>query len=95
MCKRAGDSQMYETFMHGKDLYSEIASKAFNVPYDDCREFRPDGTVNKQGKERRTQAKSVLLGVLYGRGEASIGEQLNVSTKKAKLAKLEFIIFLL
>ena len=84
MCKRAGDSQMYETFMHGKDLYSEIASKAFNVPYDDCREFRPDGTVNKQGKERRTQAKSVLLGVLYGRGEASIGEQLNVSTKKAK-----------
>ena len=84
MCKRAGDSQMYETFMHGKDLYSEIASKAFNVSYDDCREFRPDGTVNKQGKERRTQAKSVLLGVLYGRGEASIGEQLNVSTKKAK-----------
>lgn len=75
---------MYQSFMEGKDLYSEIASKAFNMPYDECREFRPDGTTNKAGKERRTQAKSVLLGVLYGRGEASIGEQLHVSTQKAK-----------
>ena len=73
--------------MEGKDLYSEIASKAFNVPYEDCKEFREDGTTNKQGKERRTQAKSILLGVLYGRGEASIAEQLGVSTKKAKEIK--------
>lgn len=83
LCKKHGDSQMYETFMQGKDLYSEIASKAFNKPYEDCREFRPDGTTNKEGKERRTQAKSILLGVLYGRGEASIGEQLHCTSKKA------------
>ena len=87
LCRKAGDNQMYNSFMQGKDLYSEIASKAFNKPYEDCKEFRPDGTTNKEGKERRTQAKSVLLGVLYGRGEASIGEQLNVSTKKAKEIK--------
>ena len=62
MCKRDGDSQMYDVFMAGKDLYSEIASKAFNVPYEDCKEFRPDGTTNKDGKERRSQAKSILLG---------------------------------
>ena len=74
---------MYDTFMQGKDLYSEIASKAFNKPYEDCREFRLDGTTNKEGKERRTQAKSILLGVLYGRGEASIGEQLHCTSKKA------------
>lgn len=84
LCKKQGDSQMYDTFMAGKDLYSEIASKAFNKSYEDCREFNPDGTTNKEGKERRTQAKSILLGVLYGRGEASIGEQLKVSTEKAK-----------
>ena len=84
MCKQQGDTQMYETFMHGKDLYSEIASKAFNVPYEECREFREDGTTNKQGKERRTQAKSILLGVLYGRGVPSIAEQLHTTTKKAQ-----------
>lgn len=78
---------MYDTFMAGKDLYCEIASKAFNKPYDECKEFNPDGTTNKAGKERRTQAKSILLGVLYGRGEASIGEQLGCTTEKAKSIK--------
>lgn len=83
LCRKQGDSQMYNTFMEGKDLYSEIASKAFGVPYDDCKEFRPDGTTNKDGKERRSQAKSILLGVLYGRGVPSIAEQLGTTTKKA------------
>ena len=87
MCRQQGDDQMYKTFMEGKDLYSEIASKAFNKSYDECREFRADGTTSKEGKERRTQAKSILLGVLYGRGEKSIGEQLNCSEKKAKEIK--------
>ena len=84
MCRKDGDPQMYEVFMAGKDLYSEIASKAFNKPYDECREFRPDGTTNKEGKERRSQAKSILLGVLYGRGIDSIAEQLKTTVNKAK-----------
>lgn len=75
---------MYNTFMEGKDLYSEIASKAFHVPYDECKEFRPDGTTNKDGKARRSQAKTILLGVLYGRGTESIAEQLGCSTKEAE-----------
>jgi DNA polymerase I-like protein with 3'-5' exonuclease and polymerase domains len=87
LCAKAGDSQMLNTFLAGKDLYSEIASKAFNVPYEDCREFRPDGTTNEQGKARRTQAKSILLGVLYGRGVPSIAEQLHTTTKKAQEIK--------
>lgn len=87
LCRKHGDSQMYDTFMAGKDLYSEIASKAFNKPYEECKEFREDGTVNKEGKERRTQAKSILLGVLYGRGVPSIAEQLNTTTEKAQQIK--------
>ncbi len=87
MCKKQGDPQMYNTFMEGKDLYVEIASKAFNKPYDECKEFRADGTVNKAGKERRSQAKTILLGVLYGRGVDSIAEQLGTSTKEAQTIK--------
>ena len=78
---------MYDTFMEGKDLYSEIASKAFHRAYEECREFNPDGTTNKEGKERRTQAKSILLGVLYGRQEASIGEQLGCTEQEAHAIK--------
>jgi len=79
--------------MQGKDLYSEIASKAFNKSYEDCLEFYLDENgkktdkTNKEGKARRTQAKSILLGVLYGRGEASIAEQLNCTVDKAKSIK--------
>ena len=87
LCRKQGDPQMYNTFMEGKDLYSEIASKAFNKPYEECKEFRPDGTTNKEGKERRTQAKSILLGVLYGRGTESIAEQLGITTKEAQSIK--------
>lgn len=83
LCRADGDPQMYNTFMEGKDLYSEIASKAFNYPYEECKEFRPDGSTNKEGKARRTQAKSILLGVLYGRGVDSIAEQLHTTTQAA------------
>lgn len=75
---------MYDTFMIGKDLYSEIASKAFNKPYEQCREFDENGNKNPpEYKERRTQAKSILLGVLYGRGTASVAEQLHTTTDRA------------
>ena len=93
LCRQDGDSQLFDTFMRGKDLYSEIASKAFNKSYEDCLEFYLDENgkktdkTNKEGKERRGQAKSILLGVLYGRGEASIAEQLKCSVDKAKSIK--------
>lgn len=79
------DKKMQDAFIHGKDIYSTIASLAFNRSYEDCLEFRPDGTTNVQGKERRTQAKSIVLGVLYGRQIPSIAEQLGVSTKQAQV----------
>ena len=93
LCRMDGDNQLYNTFMQGKDLYSEIASKAFNRKYEDCLEFYLDENgkktdkTNKEGKKYRTSAKSVLLGVLYGRGEESIGEQLNCSKEQAKEIK--------
>lgn len=87
LCKLDGDSQMYDTFIQGKDLYSEIASKAFHKPYEECKEFNPDGTTNAEGKARRTRAKSILLGVLYGRGNASIAEQLKCSVEEATAIK--------
>lgn len=81
MCK---DPMMIEAYKNGKDLYASIASLAFNKPYEECLEFRPDGTTNKDGKARRTQAKSILLGILYGRGINSVAEQLNTTKIKAQ-----------
>lgn len=78
------DKKMMDAFIHGKDIYSTIASLAFHKSYEDCLEFRKDGTTNVAGKERRSQAKSIVLGILYGRQIKSIGEQLGVSTQEAQ-----------
>lgn len=96
----ANDPQMIQAYKEGKDLYAVIASASFNYPYEDCLEFYPEGTViefegqkvtcgykthqNKEGKHRRSLAKSILLGILYGRGAASVGEQIGKSTKEAQ-----------
>lgn len=82
-----GDPKMIKAYQEGKDLYAEIAALSFNTSYENCLEFRPDGTTNPDGKARRSQAKSILLGVLYGRGVPSIAEQLGTTTKKAQAIK--------
>ena len=58
----SGDEKMQEAYFTGKDLYSTMASEIYKVPYEDCREFYPDGTTNKEGKKRRSATKSILLG---------------------------------
>lgn len=80
----AQDKKMIQAYIDGKDVYSEIASLAFNKPYDDCCEKFPDGTDNPDGKTRRSEAKKIVLGVLYGRGIPSIAEQLGKSVKEAQ-----------
>ena len=54
------------------DLEGNIVDKEHRITY-------------KEGKERRSQAKSILLGILYGRGIASVAEQLNTTKEKAQV----------
>lgn len=84
MTQMCGDQKMLDAYRQGKDLYAQIAAIAFNTEYENCLEFRPDGTTNKEGKERRSSAKSILLGILYGRGINSVAEQLHTTKQKAQ-----------
>ena len=81
MCQ---DEKMIKAYKDGKDLYCEIASIAFGVPYEECEEKRPDGTTNEKGKERRGQAKAIVLGVCYGKQVPSIAQDLGVTVKVAQ-----------
>lgn len=78
------DENMINAYLHGKDLYATIASKLYNKPYEECKEFRPDGTVNPEGKQRRSSVKPILLGIMYGRGVNSIAEQMNITKEEAQ-----------
>ena len=53
---------MIGAYIEGKDLYAVMASKVYNNKYEDNKEFYPDGTMNPEGKKRRTNMKSLLLG---------------------------------
>jgi DNA polymerase I-like protein with 3'-5' exonuclease and polymerase domains len=88
LCRKAGDSQMYDTFMAGKDLYSEIASKSFHKTYEECREFDDNGNKNPpEYKERRAKAKKILLASLYGMGVPTIAEDLQTTEAEAQSIK--------
>lgn len=93
MTQMCQDESMKQAYRDGKDLYAEIASLAFNESYEDCLEFYldEDGNeteeTNEEGKERRSQAKSILLGALYGRGIKSIADQLRTTEEKAQQIK--------
>lgn len=84
------DEKMINAYLAGKDVYSEIAAIAFNKTYEECLEFVVDENGNKtdvtnvEGKGRRTQAKSIVLGILYGRSIPSIAEQLHCENEKAQ-----------
>lgn len=59
LCK---DKTMIETYASGKDLYSMIAAVAFNTTYEECQEHHPNGELYKEGKWRRGNAKTIVLG---------------------------------
>lgn len=73
----SNDPKMLDAFMHDRDIYATIAALSFNSTYEECLEFNPiTGENQPEGKERRSQAKKIVLGILYGRSIKSIGEQL-------------------
>lgn len=75
---------MINAYKQGKDLYATIAAGVYHNNYEDNLEHFPDGSFNKDGKKRRSSVKSLLLGIMYGRGVASIAEQTGCSTKEAQ-----------
>ena len=87
MCQ---DEHMIKAYKDGKDIYAWVASMIYKVPYEDCLEFYLDKNgnktheTNKQGKQRRSNAKAIVLGINYSKGAKSISEDLGISEKEAQ-----------
>ena len=85
------DENMINAYKEGKDLYATIASRVYKNNYEDNLEFNP---ITKQmqpdGKKRRGSVKGLLLGIMYGMGEASIASTLKCSIDEAKDIKQGF-----
>lgn len=75
---------MIGAYKAGKDLYATIASGVYNNDYWDNMEHHEDGSPNPDGKKRRSNCKSLLLGIMYGRGANSIAEQIHCTPEEAQ-----------
>jgi DNA polymerase I-like protein with 3'-5' exonuclease and polymerase domains len=91
---------MRQAYLEGKDLYCVIASNIYNNKYEDNLEHYPEGTVleldgnktvcgykthlNKEGKERRSVAKMVLLALTYGMGPSTLAKRINKTNQEAQ-----------
>lgn len=74
------DKDFMGAYIDGRDLYSEIASKTFKKPIEEC----GDGSV------WRKKAKVVLLGCMYGISAMSLAEQFNLSVEEAEQIYTDF-----
>ena len=87
-CKELGYDSLFNARVKGEDIYSHVASACFEVAYELCCEFDKDHNKNpKEYKQRRSDAKPVLLGILYGRGDPSVAEGMNISIERAQQLK--------
>lgn len=68
----AGDQNMIEAFASGKDIHASTAAKLFNLPLDEVT------------SDMRTAAKAVNFGLIYGKGEFSLAQDLQISMREAK-----------
>ncbi len=68
----AEDESMIEAFLHDEDIHAQAASKVFGIP------------LNEVSKEKRSQAKAVNFGIVYGISDFGLAEQLGIPRKLAK-----------
>lgn len=73
------DPKMISIFSNNKDIYSEVASLLFNLPYENC--------LKSSSNDMRDVAKRILLSIVYGISYSSLANQLHCSIDDVKILK--------
>lgn len=85
LASMSGDEGLREPYIKGIDLYSTLASRIFNLPYEACLESDSE-TYKKAGlpKHPRKMMKVGLLAVMYGIAVPSLAKSLGISKEVAQ-----------
>ena len=97
---------MIQAYNEGKDLYAVIAQAMYNNEYWENLEFYPEGHeielegkkiicgkkthLHKAGKERRSTAKTLLLALLYGMSDKTMGSRMGKTEAEGHELKENF-----
>ena len=68
----SGDENMIEAFKHNEDIHTKTASQVFNVEMENVT------------SELRSAAKAVNFGIVYGKSDFGLADDLNIPIKQAK-----------
>lgn len=74
------DKDFMKPYITGEDLYSQIASKVFKKPLEECGD----------GSKWRKMSKVILLGMMYGISSHSLAEQFGITQKEAEQLYIDF-----
>ena len=82
----AQDENMIGAYKAGKDLYATIATQIHHNDYWDNMEFTDETKTvpNPEGKKRRSAVKSLMLGIMYGMGAASLADSIGGTVQDAQ-----------
>ena len=68
----SGDEHMIEAFQNDIDIHSKTASQIFNVD------------INEVSSKQRSEAKAINFGIVYGKTDFGLSQDLNIPVAKAK-----------
>ena len=66
------DETMIDAFKHNEDIHTKTASQVFNV------------SMNEVTSKQRSDAKAVNFGIVYGKSDFGLSEDLNITSKTSK-----------
>lgn len=72
LAQMSQDENMIEAFKHNEDIHTKTASQVFNVNMEDVT------------SQLRAAAKAVNFGIIYGKSDFGLADDLNIPLKKAK-----------
>lgn len=61
----AGQTDVVDTFLNGKDVYIQMATKIYKLPYEEIHRLSKTSDATKEGKKMRSIAKECVLAMGY------------------------------
>ncbi|MGL5329147.1 MAG: DNA polymerase I [Peptostreptococcaceae bacterium] len=72
LANMSGDENMIDAFRNDEDIHSKTASQIFDVD------------INEVTSRQRSEAKAINFGIVYGKSDFGLSEDLNIPVKQAK-----------